>query len=163
MNKEVSKKKKYSVCYIIMLAYMMSLSGCTTFSSEPATLQAVKLELVNPNYKTQEETKVVVSKDDIRRALAGNSPVGSTRLIELVYRPDEAKPYPEYRIFGIQKDSIYEVLGLEDSDIIVAANGYILPNSRVFPSFLELLPKQENASIFIRREGKPILLAYEFF
>ena len=68
----------------------------------------------------------------------------------------------EYRIFDISEHGVYSLLGLENSDIIVAANRYLIRNPAQFPAFVQLLANENNATIEIRRGGEARLLKYTF-
>ena len=68
----------------------------------------------------------------------------------------------EYRIFDVGQNSVYSLLGLENSDIIVAASRYLIKNPAQFPAFAQLLVNENEASIEIRRGGEARLLKYRF-
>jgi type II secretory pathway component PulC len=68
----------------------------------------------------------------------------------------------EYRVFDINQDGVYALLGLENADIIVAANRYLIRNPAQFPSFVQLLAAENEAQIEIRRDGEARLHKYSF-
>jgi type II secretory pathway component PulC len=68
----------------------------------------------------------------------------------------------EYRIFDISQDGVYALLGLENSDILVAANRYLIKKPAQFPAFVQLLANEKEASIEIRRGGESRLHKYVF-
>jgi len=71
----------------------------------------------------------------------------------------EGDQTPEYRIFGVKTQSVYQLLGLENADVIVSAHGFVIRDPRVFPEYVALLKVQPSGSIEIRRGSKNLLLA----
>ncbi len=65
-------------------------------------------------------------------------------------------------MFDVTPDSVYALLGLENSDIIVAADKYLIKNQAQFPAFMRLLQNENEATIEIRRGGEARLLKYTF-
>jgi general secretion pathway protein C len=83
------------------------------------------------------------------------------RLVELLRGKDElVAGYPEYRIFGIRPDSVYSLLGLENADVIIAANGYIIDSPGKFPKYVSLLSEEKGGEVIIRRGGELLELRY---
>jgi type II secretory pathway component PulC len=67
-----------------------------------------------------------------------------------------------YRLFDVHDDSAYALLGLQTSDIIVAADRYLIKRPEQFPAFIGLLAGADEATIEIRRGGEGRLLKYSF-
>ena len=57
---------------------------------------------------------------------------------------------------------MYGLIGLENGDVIVAANRYLIKNPAQFPAFVQLLASQNEATIEIRRGGEARLHKYIF-
>jgi len=83
------------------------------------------------------------------------------RLVPVFQSVSTTESY-EYRIFDIDQYGVYALLGLENSDIIVAANRYLIKNPGQFPAFVQLLANENEATIEIRRGGEARLLKYAF-
>lgn len=83
------------------------------------------------------------------------------RLVPVFQSVSTTESY-EYRIFDIDRYGVYALLGLENSDIIVAANRYLIKNPGQFPAFIQLLANENEATIEIRRGGEARLLKYAF-
>jgi type II secretory pathway component PulC len=83
------------------------------------------------------------------------------RLVPVFQTVSSTESY-EYRIFDITRSSVYGLLGLENSDIIVAANRYLIKNPAQFPAFVQLLANENEATIEIRRGGEARLHKYSF-
>jgi type II secretory pathway component PulC len=83
------------------------------------------------------------------------------RLVPVYQSVSSTQTY-EYRLFDVSPDGVYGLLGLENSDIIVAADRYLLKNPNQFPAFVRLLSNENEATIEIRRGGEGRLLKYSF-
>lgn len=83
------------------------------------------------------------------------------RLVPVYQSVSSSESY-EYRVFDISKTGVYALLGLENSDILVSANRYLIKNPTQFPAFVQLLGNENEASIEIRRGGEARLLKYAF-
>jgi type II secretory pathway component PulC len=79
-----------------------------------------------------------------------------------VYESVASRLSYEHRVFDVKPSSIYALLGIQNSDIIVAADGYLIKEPRRFIEYIQLLPRENEASIEIRRAGEPRLLKYSF-
>jgi type II secretory pathway component PulC len=79
-----------------------------------------------------------------------------------VYQSVSSTDSYEYRVFDINQDGVYALLGLENADIIVSANRYLIKNPAQFPAFVQLLAAENEAQIEIRREGEARLHKYSF-
>jgi type II secretory pathway component PulC len=70
---------------------------------------------------------------------------------------------PEYRLFDIRSQSVYDLLGIQSADVLVAAHGFIVYDPNSFPTYaLSFISQVEKPSIEIKRAGVPMLLNYEF-
>lgn len=83
------------------------------------------------------------------------------RLVPVFQTVSSTESY-EYRIFDIARSSVYGLLGLENSDIVVAVNRYLIKNPAQFPAFVQLLANENEATIEIRRGGEARLHKYAF-
>jgi type II secretory pathway component PulC len=83
------------------------------------------------------------------------------RLVPVFQSVSPAESY-EYRIFDISESGVYALLGLENSDILVAANRYLIKSPAQFPAFVQLLAHEKEATIEIRRGGESRLHKYSF-
>jgi hypothetical protein len=101
-----------------------------------------------------------IQRRDLQAALLrlGEVPV---RLVPIYQSVTSTESY-EYRLFDVTPDSVYALLGLENSDIIVAADKYLIKNQAQFPAFMRLLQNENEATIEVRRGGEARLLKYTF-
>ena len=83
------------------------------------------------------------------------------RLVPIFQTVSSSESY-EYRVFDIAADSVYGLIGLDNGDVIVAANRYLIKNPAQFPAFVQLLANQNEATIELRRGGEARLHKYTF-
>jgi type II secretory pathway component PulC len=67
-----------------------------------------------------------------------------------------------YRLFDVQETSAYALLGLQTSDVVLAADRYLIKRPEQFPAFIGLLANMDEATIEIRRGGEGRLFKYRF-
>lgn len=99
-----------------------------------------------------------------------NTEVNSVRIVEIFQRlaKIESRNYPMYRIFDVRPGATYEMLGLKNGDVIVAASGYVIQDSRQFKHYVNVLEKvsdvslKEKPSVEIVRDGIPYRFVYYF-
>ena len=102
----------------------------------------------------------VVEKSFSRKAITAASlqgdAINSMRIVPVFRRGDEmgAMDFPTYRLFDVQSGSIYSMVGLENADVLLAANDLVVLNPEGFKIFVTtVIPKQNTSTITIRRDG----------
>ncbi len=142
--------------YIASLAAAIGILGC--FS--PAVKSPKFIEDVRPIAPALRTISYTIQRRDLQDALTRirENPI---RLVP-VFQTVSAMESFEYRVFDISRNSVYGLLGLENSDIIVAANRYLVKNPAQFPAFVQLLAGENEATIEIRRGGEARLHKYTF-
>lgn len=141
------------VCVVVSL---LSVLGCgATKAREPKFIDEIRP--ITPSLKVISYT---IQRRDLQDALTKikENPI---RLVPVYQSVSSTESY-EYRIFDINQSGVYSLLGLENSDIIVAANRYLIKNPAQFPAFIQLLGSENEATIEIRRGGEARLLRYSF-
>ncbi len=129
-------------------------SGCAVSSSrEPKFIEDVRP--VPPPMKVMSFS---IQRRDLQEAL-GQAKENQVRIVPMY---QSTRTSYEYRIFDIAPGSVYSLLGLEPSDVIVAADRYLVKRPEQFPAFVQLMPGLNQASIEIRRGGEARLLKYSF-
>ncbi len=138
------------------VAALVSLSACGAVSpSEPKFIEDIR-PLPPP-------TKVVsysIQRRDLQEALQ-DAQENSIRLVP-VYQSVSSRQSYEYRLFDVKPASAYTLLGLESSDIVVAADRFLIKRPEQFPAFVQLLAGLNEATIEIRRGGESRLFKYNF-
>jgi type II secretory pathway component PulC len=139
-----------------MALVALVLQGCLS-----PKLEAPKfIDQVRPIPPSLKVISYTIQRRDLQDALTKirESPI---RLVPVFQTVSSTESY-EYRIFDITHDSVYGLLGLENSDIMVAANRYLIKNPAQFPAFIQLLVHENEANIEIRRGGEARLHKYTF-
>lgn len=118
------------------------------------------IEDIRPIPPAMKEVSFAIQRRDFEHALEqeGEAP---PRLVPVFATVASRESY-EYRIFDLKPGSPYELLGLQNSDIIVAANRYLIKRPDQFQTFVQLLRVENEAAIEIRRGGEARLLKYSF-
>lgn len=146
---------------------VLGLSGCGVMnklkpdagSGQPAvTIDSVRG--VAP-FGLETKTKTV-SRGLFRAALSKEGSINSARLVEIYQRGKSDDSIKEYRLLDVQPGSVYDLLGLEHADVIVAADGYIIPTPQMFWGYLNLIGQYEEGKIEIRRADQPMLISFNF-
>lgn len=144
---------------MIKTALMVLLVACIACSSRAP--QAPKfIDDIRPVAPMRKEVSYSIQRRDFDSALVRSAEF-PVRLVP-VYATVSSRESYEYRIFDLKPGSPYALLGLENSDIIVAANGYLIKRPDQFSTFIQLLARENEASIEIRRMGEARLFKYAF-
>ena len=137
----------------LAFAALLLLAGCETATSvRPILINEIRG--ANPDIKSE---MAVIHRNQYQNALDLHKGSAGGRIVQL-FRTSEAGTLPEYRIFEIKKGSAMEMLGLRDSDILIAAHGYVIQEPKQFYSYLQLLPRENESFIEIRRAEHPIMI-----
>lgn len=146
---------------ISKLGYSLTLlcvaTGCSVFNPSHDIPAPVPMARYNPSSDAALIVPKTIKRTALNKALASNQPA---RVVELLYGKNASPGYKQYRLFGVKPGSTYDLLGLENADIILAANGYVLHSQDKLPKFLALLPGEKRATIDIRRAGQAVRFAY---
>lgn len=148
--------RNVSRLYGVCAALVAVCAGCG-----PATpLQPKFIEDIRPIPPSLKMLSYTIQRKTLQDALVRlqENPI---RLVP-VYQSVSSTDSYEYRIFDIQHDGAYSLLGLENADIIVAVNRYLIKNPSQFPAFVQLLGNENEATIEIRRNGEARLMRYSF-
>jgi len=141
-------------------------TGCAAFAliSQGCVSQSVKspkfIDEIRPIPPSLKVVSYTIQRRDLQDALTKirENPI---RLVPVYQSVSSSESY-EYRIFDITYGGVYGLLGLENSDIVVAANRYLIKNTGQFPAFVQLLVNENEATIEIRRGGEARLHKYSF-
>jgi type II secretory pathway component PulC len=147
--------------YRVMLSAGLLLLGLVMQGCLSSTVKSPKfIDEVRPIPPSLKVISYTIQRRDLQDALTKirENPI---RLVPVFQTVSSTESY-EYRIFDITRDGVYGLLGLENSDIIVAANRYLIRNPAQFPAFIQLLANENEATIEIRRGGEARLHKYSF-
>ncbi len=142
--------------FITAAAVLCAGIGC----SPSAPREPKRIEEIRPIPPALRVTSYTIQRRDLQSTLSK----GTDNAIRLVpiYESVASRLSYEYRVFDVRPGSIYSLLGLENSDIVVAADGFLIKKPEQFVLYVQLLTKQNEATIEIRRGGEPKLLKYAF-
>jgi type II secretory pathway component PulC len=139
-----------------VLLIALLCSGCSLFWKRNS-LQGDPVP--KPPAKGITEIKMEIPADRYSQYLQRGESLNRVRLVPVYSRGGSSG---EFRIFDVKQGSIFEVLGIENLDIIVAANGFVIPGGNVFWQYLVMMSEMGEGSIEIRRNGIPFLMKYKF-
>ncbi len=142
--------------FIALAIVVFASIGCST----PRPNEPKRIEEIRPIPPALRVTSYTLQRRDLQSTLSK----GADNTIRLVpiYESVASRQSYEYRVFDVRPGSVYSLLGLENSDIVVAADGYLIKKPEQFVLYVQLLAKQNEANIEIRRGGEPRLLKYSF-
>lgn len=139
-----------------VFALALASSACSTSSfKEPRFIEDIRP--VPPPLKV---IHLSIQRRDLQEALTRQGD-NSIRLVPVFDNVSVKQTY-SYRLFDVHEDSAYALLGLQSSDVVVAADRYLIKRPEQFPAFITLLAGADQATIEIRRGGEGRLLKYNF-
>jgi hypothetical protein len=141
---------------VALTALTFGIGGCgPTTPPQPKFIDDIR-----PIPPALKEVSFAIQRRDLEGSLEreGEAP---PRLVPVFASVSSRESY-EYRIFDLKPGSPYELLGLQNSDIIVSANRYLIKRPEQFYQFVQLLRGENDATIEIRRGGEGRLLKYSF-
>lgn len=134
----------------------VSLTSCSsTALKEPRFIEDIRP--VPPPLKVMH---LSIQRKDLQEALNRQGD-NAIRLVP-VFDNISVKQTYSYRLFDVHENSAYALLGLQSSDVVVAADRYLIKRPEQFPAFVSLLAGADQATIEIRRGGEGRLLKYTF-
>lgn len=166
INKIVSvqHRERLLKIFLLLLITVCFTVSCSHFRrGEAAPKGAV---LIDSRRKTPVDRQTVVIHvryDDIKKAQS-NTELNKMRVIPIVLSVAQSNgsAAPEYRLFfDNKKGGLFNLLGLQNADVLIAANGYVVFNPNQFLRYLASLPFNDGTFIEIIRNEKSLLLQYE--
>lgn len=139
----------------IFLVFSTTLQSCSFFNIKTPATPSLKHE-APANVEVLEKSFL---KSEFSTAISDFSP-NRIRLVPITQSATQGGPIPEYRLFSIDKKSAYDLLGLENGDILVSVEGFMIDDMDKFPAYIMLVQSQPKGEIEIRREGKPYLIKF---
>lgn len=144
----------------MLLILQLALSGCSSiFSVFGGGEEASRLK---PPAKEAVVFESEITKRDLKRALTDELKTAQMRAVEVFQNSSSAQNYPSFRLFDIQPGSVYDLLGLKNADIVVAINQRVVVNNGVIAQIVRLLPRENDVSFEVLREGKSTFLKIAF-
>lgn len=135
---------------------ILGVAGC----KPPIAPEPKRIEEIRPIPPALRVTSFTVQRRDLVAAL-GRGAENSIRLVP-VYETVASRTSFEHRAFDVRPGGVYSLLGLQNADIVVAVDGYLVKRPEQFTLFVQMLAQEDGATIEIRRGGEPRLLKYAF-
>ena len=143
----------------IFLLILFIVTGCTVFSSN----KAISIKAIRPIAPSDlKQASITINRQEYVRAVQAEGSAPRLRVIAIMPGQASMAAIQEYRIFGVTPGSAAALLGLRNSDILVAANEYIVRAPGQFYTFLQFMETVPEASIEIRRNRTPIIIKFKF-
>ena len=122
-----------------------------------------RLSTLRPGAVPAREVRAEVSRARLQSSLEKAGAVNAIRLVS-TFRRAEASPSgaPEYRLFDIQPESPYAILGLRNADVLIGVNDYAVTNPQGFRQFVQAVVREPGVTFALRREERPFTLAVSF-
>lgn len=120
-------------------------AGDITRTPAPS-VRKIRLEIPRPKLITALQQEVLIDR---------------LRVVEM-YSSHDGVRFPLYHLFDVHPKSVFALLGLQNADVLVAANERYLKNKDVFKQYVRLLRDEKEAEIEIIRSAEPILYQYKF-
>jgi membrane-associated protease RseP (regulator of RpoE activity) len=135
---------------------VLGMAGC----KPPIPPEPKRIEEIRPIPPALRVTNFTIQRRDLVAAL-GRGGDNSIRLVP-VYETVASRSSYEHRAFDVRPGGVYSLLGLQNADIVVAVDGYLVKRPEQFTLFVQALAQEDEATIEIRRGGEPRLLKYVF-
>ena len=149
---------------IVIVLFGLALSSCSGIRPSSDDFQAERrLSSLKSGAVPAREVRAEVSRSRLQSALEQPGAVNAIRLVS-TFRRAEASPSgaPEYRLFDIQPDSPYALLGLRNADVLIGVNDYAVTNPQGFRQFVQAVVREPGVTFALRREERPFTLAVAF-
>lgn len=141
----------------VAISLTIGTSACTkdqTVKIDPLTPQQLALQ-------EGRELRLSVSKQQFKDALRTVDPF-KIRVVPILKAPATIAITPEYRLFEISPGSAYSIIGLQNTDILLAAEDYPIVEPEKFPVYMKFLQGQDKAKLLIKRGDEPLVLLINF-
>ncbi len=143
-------------CRVIFLGAALCSTGC--INHEP--VQPKRIEEIRPNPPLFRSVSLTLQRRDFISQL-GRRGDNTIRLVPVFQSAVSPESYV-YRVFDVKPKSVYTLLGLQNSDIIVAVDGFLVRKPEQFVAYTQLLQNEDSSTVEIQRSGEAILLRYTF-
>lgn len=145
---------------LVRSIFLMSVVVIGLACTPPVPQEPKRIEEIRAIPPAHRVTNYTLQRRDLQAALSKG--IDNTVRLVPIYESTASRLSNEHRVFDLRPGSIYSLLGIENSDILVAADGYLIKKPEQFVMYVQLLTKENEATIEIRRGGEPRLLRYTF-
>ena len=149
----MSNKKKLVTLLLILTTVF---SGCFDIQKPSPK----RIEEVRPNPPTFKSISLSIQRHDLKELLSRRGD-NSIRLVPVFTTPTASESYV-YRLFDVKPRGVYALLGLQNSDLVMAVDGFLIKRPEQFVAYTELLQNEDSSTIEVQRNGEAILLRLNF-
>lgn len=156
--------RRETAVFLFPVFLFFAFSGCSSgiFASSSIPERPQRYSEVFPAYRNSIEIeKVVVDKEEFSPLAAAPKKLQRIRLVPLVPNSSNFR-LPQYRLFDIQQEGPYRVLGLRNQDVLLAVQDLILYEPSSFPRFVAALRGEDETSFLIVRGERVLELQVQF-
>lgn len=147
--------KRVSRLLCVTLIPMATLTGCFL---QRTPQQPKRIEEIRPNPPIFKSYSLTIQRRDFKSQL-GRVGENTIRLVPVFQSAVNPESFV-HRVFDVRPKSVYTLMGLQNADILVAVDGYLVKKPEQFVSYVELLQNEDSSTIEILRGGESILLRY---
>ena len=154
-------KMRKSIVQIAVTFLLVAGLGCTSNTSlQPATGGSIGGPIVRQADPLSRVVEVLVDRGRLIEVTDRDPELNRIRLIKTFTRASEqgGDNYPKYRMFDIQPNGVYSLLGLRSADTLLAAHDYVVQSPNTFVEYVRLLRNEKESRIQILRHNEPIVL-----
>ncbi|MEZ4754847.1 MAG: hypothetical protein R3A13_11170 [Bdellovibrionota bacterium] len=156
------KQIKFGRSFFLFLILML-VSACSSLNSlTSSTSDPQQLNLKRPSDPGSQIQEVLLNRKEFLEIYAKDDGRNKARLVKIFTRALNSEPYPEYRLFEIQPNSVYNMLKLQSADILISAENVAFATPDKFFGYINLLKSLDKGQIEIRRHDKSIVYQYSF-
>ena len=146
--------KALKLCLLFVLSGLLGCSLGQEPAGQPLLLKDVMTEIQPPAV-----VELAVQRKRLVEAMNQGKKFDSLRIVPVYTRSSELEGRaPAYRLFDVRPGSAYQILGLQEGDELLAANGYLIYDPAKFRRYVWLLQREKSAVIDIKREGRRVQL-----
>jgi type II secretory pathway component PulC len=155
MNKVLGLRSTVVASLSLALLPIAALTGCFL---QKSSYQPKRIEEIRPNPPIFKSYSLTIQRRDFKSQLArvGENTIRLVPVFQSAVNPESFV----HRVFDVRPKSLYSLMGIQNADILVAVDGYLVKKPEQFVSYVELLQNEDSSTIEILRGGESILLRY---
>ena len=140
-------------------AVLLILTSCSSSRSRVPDYEPTRIDEARGFNSNPRVIDISIPRPDYITSVREPGMLARLRLVRVFSQQSSAVGgTPEYRVFDIQPDSPYAMLGLMVGDVLVAVEGWVLFEPDRFPRYVQLLQFENSSELEIRRADEPLLL-----
>ena len=142
---------------LFVVAVVGLMTGCAMVAPQPGDLTKTR-----PTDPRSEVKEIQVPRDEFTRRISQPESMNNIRLVRVYLKSAADGEVPEYKIFNLQTGGPYSLLGLQNGDVLISAQNFVVRQPFQFVEFVKLMSGEPSPTIQIRRGVVPLELRYKF-